>query len=909
MAAIVPLVMVVLWSLTSKVNTQDASVYYSIREELPVDSYVCSVALESGLFTNISTEKFNRLQFQISKEMTNDASYFKIETNSGLLFIDKVIDRENFEDCYLECVLEFNVVVYDLDISDLTKFINVQIEIEDFNDNAPEFLPVKNPIQVLESVESGAVIVTGLAVDLDRGKGNSVQTYVLLPETDTFALTVTENMEFQIHLKNTLDRESKSFYQVVVLAKDGGDIPLTGSVTLNIEVTDDNDNFPMFSKQQYNLSVQENVATETVILKLSAVDKDASENGKVSYKFSHRASKRITDLFRINSTSGELVTVGNIDYEADKDFSFQVIAYDHGSLAKSSTTSVIVTVMDVNDNSPIINLNQLPGGTVLSEYAEIGTFVTHVEIMDHDSGKNGKVVCSILDNSFKLETMGLANNYKVVLNDTLDHDRKPYHNVTILCQDLGNLPRQTFANFIVHVEDKNDNAPDFTATLYTVSIVENNDKGASIIRVSATDKDSGVNGQVHYSLHVESQELFVINSFTGIITANASLDRETHGDESIFCVFAADKGDPAQTSTGTVVINILDLNDNDPIFSSDPFNLSISENQKIGSVVGNISASDPDAGLNGTFHLKFPEDPDVLEYFEFDESGIITTKKELDREAKAFHEFYVHAADMGGRTSSALVIVSVKDLNDNPPEIIYPNEYDDSVSIPYSLEENTEVIQITARDYDVGENSRLYFFMDSNNASYIFNIETHTGKIFLNKSLHEKDIGHSFSFNIRIKDGGEPSFETYVNFYIKVTDWETAEPLASAALQLNLWIVVGIILFTAIVSVIIIIIIVKICWCNRLKGASGSTSDIIMESNEVDPKFINSSSSSSSESTSSKDSNCNEKFKDSSLQIQDGYSKNNFFTNLDETGYLTNSSLTSMDNQLYIEQVKKVRYF
>ncbi|XP_060575033.1 protocadherin beta-15-like [Ruditapes philippinarum] len=888
------MIFIVTLLLIGQVFTQDAIVFYSVREELPVDTYIGSIGLDSKLFSNITTDRYNDLQYRISTEISNTATYFKIDTN-GLLFIRNKIDRENIEFCDDDCFLEFNVIVYEL--VEPTYLIKVQIEVQDRNDNAPEFLPIASPVQVLESLSVGSVIITGAAIDLDQGKDNSVQTYRLKPDYGIFNLTVMDNMDFQIRLTKSLDRETEPFYQIVVFAMDGGDQPLTGTVTIDIEVTDDNDNAPIFSEQLYNISVYENVAVDSVILKLSANDMDEYDNGKVSYKFSNRISNKISELLRVNSTSGEIYTIGVLDFETDKELNLQVVAYDHGIISKSSTASVIIKIMDINDNAPIINLNGIQ--EVLSESSSIGQFVAHVEIKDLDSGMNGKVFCNVFDNFFKLETMGSENYYKIVLNRTLDHDSKAYHNVTILCQDLGDLPKQTFASFFVQVRDINDNAPVFTASVYAISVVENNNKGASIISILAIDKDSSLNGQVYYSLHVESQGLFVVDSTTGLISANVSLDRETHGEESIFRVFATDRGEPAHTATGTVVVNILDLNDNDPKFSSDPFYLDILENQRVGSVVGNVSASDPDAALNGTFYFKFPEEPNIQEYFEFHDSGVIKTKKMLDRESIMIHEFYVHAVDMGGRTSSALVFVNVKDVNDNVPEIIYPNEYDNTISIPFTLKENSEVIEIDARDYDSGVNSKLYYFIDENNASYAFNIDSKSGKMFLNKSLHQKDVGQTLRFKIRVKDGGAPPLESSIDLYIQVIDG----PLA-ASVNFNLWIVIGIIIFTAVVSVIMIIIIVKICWCNRLKSSTGSTSDIIMESNEVDPRLIDSS---SSASTSSKDSNGNEKIKDESLHIQDGYQKG-YYNNLDETGYFTNSSLNSIDNQMYIEQVKQFGY-
>lgn len=890
--------------LIGQISTQDATVTYQVREELRPDTYIGSVALDSELFTDISNEKFKLLHFQILKEGNKDVDYFKIEKETSFLWTRSVIDREKFTECFETCLIEFNVAVFDLEEADFTFVIKVEITLQDYNDNAPEFINIENPVLISELKSVGSIIVSGAAVDLDKGKDNSVKSYSFLQSSDVFDLRTVQTgqntPEFELYLKAELDRETVTSYSLVILAKDGGEPQQTGTLTLEILVIDDNDNIPVFDTPEYSTSVEENFALNRTVLQLHASDIDSGENGHISYKFSNTVADKILNIFNIKETTGELVTVGYIDFEKDKEFSFVVVVFDHGNPPKSSSASIYINVIDVNDNSPIINLNQPPGGTVISELAEIGSFITHLEIIDLDSDENGQIECNISDNHFGIESVpGIENNYKIVLSTMLDHDTMANHNVTIFCHDLGDPPRQTYANFIVHVEDVNDNIPVFTENVYAVTVDENNRLDASVLTVSAIDHDSGNYGQVSYSLHADSDGLFKIDSFTGVIRANVSLDRETHGDQVIFRVLAIDKSDEPQTSTGTCVVNINDLNDNAPTIDSDSLKLYVYENQQSGAQVGNITARDPDNGVNGTFVYQFPDDPDVLEYFSFNETGLITTNKILDREVLPVHTFMVEAIDLGGKTGSARIRIYVRDLNDNSPEIIYPNEYDDTISIPSSFPVSSEVLRIEARDYDTGDNARLYYFIDSDNASYAFVLNVITGSVFLNRSLHEKDIGQIFQFHMRVKDGGIPALTATTKLNIHITEAVMGYLSEDRSSQRNLWIVVAIVIVTTVLSAIILIIIIKMCWCGQGKNENGSTAEIISESNDLDPRY---SDSFSAISSSSKDSNSNMKSKDEVYQIKDGY-QGGYYSNMDEKDY----SKSSLDcHSAYIEQLKVV---
>ena len=890
-----------LQGMTGYIYAQDATVTFSLDEQLPPKTILGSVALESHLFTEISNEKFQKLQFQILSNTGNKyAQLFTIERNTSILWTKVELDRESFDDCGLECVLDLNVAVYDLENIENPKLIQVLIDLIDINDNKPSFQTENITLGIDEASEVGSEILVSAAEDFDKGKDNSVQTYTLSPASDTFAIEITEvadYKEFIITLKNSLDRETVSFHEFTVLAIDGGNPKLTGTLTVYVHVLDTNDNYPVFAQNSYSSTIEENAAINSTVALVYAKDLDSGDNGKVSYRFKDRAADKVKKLFHINDSTGEITVAGVIDYEQYQEINFTIQAYDHGTPPKVADVELHVKILDQNDNSPEININYPPGGFLLSESVTVNTFVAHMSISDMDTGDFGSVSCQILDEHFTLESVGIKDNYKIVVNKALDHETHTSHIVNVTCMDGGTPPKQNSTKFVVHVDDQNDNKPIFTQSIYKASIEENNRIGAFILGVAATDLDSGRNGQVKYDIHPEVDHLFIINAFTGIITANDSLDRETHGTEFIFRVLATDQGDPSLTTTGSVVLKILDQNDNDPVFESDPIKFHILENLPKGTPVGNFSVSDPDNGDNGTIVLSFPKDPIILENFSFEQIGntlaTITQEKELDRDVKAFHEFTVRAMDLGGRTSSAVIIVYLIDENDNKPVIVYPRAPDNQRFVPYSLAKDSLVFTVDARDPDIGRNSELYYSIDQDNSTFSFYIHNHTGQVFINNTLKKEDIGSIYSLVIRVRDWGSPPLSSWSNISLHIVEGNV-EPVTNVA-QTNLWIVLVVVLVTVILSAIMLIVIVKLCFFNRNKYSSDS-SGIIIESGKVDTKLIDSSSSSSS---SSKGSNTIEKSLGSSLKGQ-----------VDENGSLHNTTLSSLDRQideqLYLQEVRDV---
>ena len=886
--------------LMGYISAQDATVTFTLDEQLPPKTFIGSVALESHLFADISNERFQQLQFQILTNTGNRyAQLFTVERNTSILWTKVELDRESFEECGLECLLDINVAVYDLENIENPQLIQVLIHLIDTNDNKPTFQTKNLTLDIDEATPPGSEILVSAAEDLDKGKHNSIQTYRLSPVTETFHIETVDNSgykEFIITLNSSLDRETVSHHEFTVLAIDGGSQMLTGTLTVYIHVLDTNDNFPEFVQSSYSSTIEENAAVNSTVALVYAEDLDSGENGRITYSFKDRDADKVRKLFHINDTTGEVTVAGVIDYEQNQEINFTVQAFDHGTSPKSADVELHVKILDQNDNYPEININYPPGGFLLPESSDVDTFVAHMSVKDLDSGEFGSVSCQVLDEHFTLKSVGIKDNYKIVVFKLLDHESHSSHIVNVTCMDGGVPPKQNSTKFVVHVGDENDNKPIFTQKIYKASIEENNKVGAFILGVAVTDMDSGRNGQVRYTLHQEVAHLFIMDAFTGIITANESLDRETHGPELYFRVLATDQGDPALTTTGTIALTILDQNDNDPIFESDPIKFYISENLPKGAPVGNISVSDPDNGDNGTVVLSFPKDRDVLDNFSFESLGdslvTVVQEKPLDRDFKAFHEFTVRAQDLGGRTSSVAVIVYLTDENDNKPEIVYPREGDNQRFVPCSQEKDSIVFSVDARDVDFGNNSELLYYIDQDNSTFSFYIDHQTGEVYLNNSLKKEHVGSIYNLLIRVTDGGSPPLSSWSTMSLHIVDCDL-EPVTAVG-QLHLWIVLAVVIVTVILSVLMLIGIVKVCFFNRNKYGSES-SGIIIESGKVDPKLIDSSSSSSS----SKGSCDMEKSLGSSLKCQ-----------VDENGSLHNTTLSSLDRQideqLYLHGVRDV---
>lgn len=808
-------------------NGQESVLRYKLREEQSRETFVGNVARDSLLYGNVSEEEFSRMRFQILTQGNQDASNFKINETSSSLMTNVVLDRETLCPDKVACVMKFNVAVYKQFVGtnqlDLHQIIPVEVTVDDVNDNAPVFPFAEVALTVSEGVNVGHVILTSGAIDHDTGQNNSIQTYELEPSNEMFSLVQTPNLaggyDLGLKVRFKLDRETRDFFELKVVASDRGFPVRTGSVKINVTVTDENDNRPVFLRANYSTSIPENKHVGSTILILSASDVDKGNNSKLKYAFSSRVSQKVKQKFYVDETSGEITVSAPLDYEEDVQYQFIVVVTDQGQPPLASSAVVTVNIQDLNDNAPQININLSPAGTDISEAVDVGQYVANVAVSDRDSEANGNVRCQVMGNNFKLEEIYI-NMYKIVIQNKLDYETEKFHNVTVTCQDQGIPQRQNTTSFFIRVQDVNDNAPEFTKEEYMVTMQESNTPGAYVVEVIATDKDSGNNGRISYSLEPDGLSFFSIDPTMGTISADVELDRELRSVVR-FHVTATDQGTPQLSSSAIVVVTLGDINDNTPKFTKAVFHFHVLENQDRGPKVGTLTAKDLDAGVNSQFSFDFV--PPIPADFRMDQNtGIITGYTELDRELQKMYNFTVMVTDKGNprRYSTALVIVEVLDDNDNIPVIVHPNNFNNTVYFPYTVSAGTLVTQVEAYDIDDGDNSRLFYEIDQidpPNARDVFTLEPYSGRLVVARRLQLYDAD-SYRLVLSVKDGGLNELKSYTNLNVIITvSNNTVLPVPDGTdTGMNIIIVVIIVVVTIVLSIAIVITIIII---RRIDGS------------------------------------------------------------------------------------------
>lgn len=808
------------------VYCQEFEVTFTIFEEEPKYTFIGNVSDASNFMAAIPVEDRNHLYFDFLQQ-TNIKSMLTIHDETGSLYTTVVIDRESTEECRVmapkECILSFDIAARSRE-SSLFEIISVKVIIKDKNDNAPTFPHITQTISISEGAVNGSLHVIDSAEDDDTGDNNSIQSYELIGNRNTFALDVDRKLDGSLSVKlvviGKLDRETKDNYVSTIIARDGGHPPKSGSMTINISIADENDNAPVFGQTVYNITVKENTPKDTGILQISATDIDIKENSWVLYRFSPHQSdlNEIKALFYINEHTGVLSVAGKLVYEPDKVFKIIVEAVDQGDPPMLSTNQAVVTIhiKDTGNNPPSVKVNLLSAGSGrevnVSEFSTKGTFVAHVEVSDKDTGKNGEVTCAVGGQHFVLEP--IANKgYKVVVSEPLDSESEDLINVIVTCRDNGSPVMQASDDFRVRVTDENDNAPRFSKSDYVGEIYENNNRGDLVTTVSAVDADKGLNARIEYYLDSTVKKYFAIDASTGTIKALERFDRENKTSWT-FKVFAKDKGTPPLTGNATMTVHIKDINDVPPRFTNSTFYFSVRENLPSGSEVDRLKAFDSDLDENGKFTYAISDTKETKLPFLLFPDGVIRTTMELDRELKNKYQFTVIAIDKGmpKLTSSANVVVRIDDDNDMSPRILFPKPPDNNtVTVDHLKPSGTFVTQIIAHDGDIGVNGKLSYVIEDGNDDRLFMLNLNSGILSMAQK-HEVEVGEEEQFRliINVHDGGIPqrSQREELNVIIKYSNETiTEEDPVSTGPNTNVVIVVVVILLTFFLSVAIIVVI------------------------------------------------------------------------------------------------------
>ncbi|KAK0064798.1 protocadherin beta-14 [Biomphalaria pfeifferi] len=812
--------------LMAEASAQKIELEYSIQEEVPTNQPIGNIVQHPVLFNYVQGLATRDLRFSFLAEGNPQASYISINETSGDLKTASRIDRETLCRRQVTCELRVQTAVQ-ADLSSFFMLVLVKIVIQDINDNAPAFASNVFSLRIPESEGAGTTYLLPTATDPDTGVGNSIITYNTVETGAPFTLLVSgssaASFEIRLRLDDSLDREVTPSYQVLVRALDGGEPRLTGTLTVNVEIADVNDNAPVFERRRYSANVSEGNPVDTVVVTVRAADQDVGPNGTVTYvMLPTQDDLDVFSMFAINNVTGEIRTLAPLDKYAGRTYSLSIQAQDSGPTPKADQTYVDISVLDTRNSPPNILLHVLrtAGKTSqVSELAELGRVVAYFSVSDPDpkTSPNSVVTCSTDSDQFELQAMD-QNQYKVILSKRLDREQAAYHSVSVTCFDAGSPPLNDTANFLVEVQDENDNAPVFDSLFYTADVSEGpvNADNSIILRVHASDNDVGINSQITYKLADSSDNDFGINGEGDLYVSRArGLDREdkVKGPRRELTVMAIDGGNPALTGIATVVVTVRDVNDNPPKFSEPVYYFNVPENSQSGRIVNNLSATDDDADMSAIFYFKMLPSYKHKMPFEVGLDGNIRVSGDLDRERQANYDFQVIVYDLGEPplTSTVTVHVKVTDVNDNAPVFMFPNDDNYTLHIPHTLGANTVFANIIATDKDEGRNGALVYSLEGGNGSRFFDIVSDSGKVLLTRPLSVSDVGVHV-LNVMAHDLGYHNQEsTQAVLHIHVFEGNaTLAHLEGGIGFRNILVVIILIVVTLVLALIILMTIILI---------------------------------------------------------------------------------------------------
>jgi len=638
--------------------------------------------------------------------------------------------------------------------------VPLKISLLDNNDNPPLFTSdvyravidegatkFEPPLQVQARDADKTSQVTYSIVD-----GNEHQLFVI--DKHSGEITVANHRGLDMSQVNT------DYINLIIQASDG---MFHSNCSVNITVLDVNNNAPVFSEDSYSAAVTEDTPIGTSVVRVEATDADMGINAELVY----RIEKGAFDDFSIDNKTGEIHVASKLDYDLRNAYNIHVIAVDGGTPPLTGTALVEVKVHNSNDKIPFFDpptqraevAEDAPVGTVIYKLVARDLDVDSPEALNYAAtdpitatDKNGKEVKS--DVTFKeFFTVNRATGEVTVARPLL-RDVASVVSITVLVTDVtAATVQQGTGTLIVTIIDVNDYAPEFPPPwtrddpAYVLDLVEDQPAGTHLGTFTATDKDSNI---AYYEIQPPSP-YFAINNATGIVTTTQRIDYETTPQLNL-TVIAYDSGAPQFSAEAHVTVNIVNINDMDPVFNQTEYVASVAENAPVGTVVTVVHAEDRDAGDYGAVRYRLAGPSGALAVDPVTGEVTVADPSLLDREATSDLTFTVVATDTAppdvARSNTALLKMKLLDVNDNPP-MFTTHLYKASIEETVSLSPPGPIVQLRAQDND--ETSQLKYSILSGNIGDVFSLDPVTGILYPQVSLMGQP--HHYTLLVGVSDG------------------------------------------------------------------------------------------------------------------------------------------------------------
>ncbi|KAM9467566.1 cadherin EGF LAG seven-pass G-type receptor 1 isoform 2-T2 [Clarias gariepinus] len=685
-------------------------------------------------------------------------SVFEIDPRNGLVRVRVRPDRETM----VQYVLIVEANDQGKDPGALSATATVHITVDDENDNYPQFTEKRYVVQVPENVPVNTRVAQVEATDKDEG--NNAKVHYSIIKGNVKGQFYIHSLTGVIDVINPLDYETHRDYTLGIKAQDGGRPPLINSTGLVIvQVIDINDNAPMFVSTPFQATILENVPIGYSVIHIQAIDSDSGENARLDY--------RLTDTspgfpFTINNSTGWITACAALDRETTEYYTFGVEARDNGIPVMSSSASVSITVLDVNDNAP--TFTEKIYSLKINEDAVVGSSVLTMTAVDRDINSVVTYQISSGNTRNRFAITSQSGGGLITLALPLDYKQERQYVLTITASD-GTL--SDTAQVFINVTDANTHRPVFQSANYQVLFREDMPIGSTVVVISATDEDTGENARITYVMEDKLPQ-FAIDPDTGAITTQVEIDYEDQPSYTL-AVIAYDNGIPQKSDTTYVEIIVEDANDNAPLFSREKYQGTVPEDAPQYTSVLQIAASDKDSGSNGRLTYTFQGGDDGEGDFYIEQfSGIIRTNRKLDRENIALYNLKAYAVDKGIPPLKAAVDiqVSVLDINDNAPVFEQDELF---IQVKENSPVDSVVARITAHDPDEGTNAQIMYQIVEGNIPEVFDLDIFTGDL---KALTDLDYETKTEYVIVVQATSAP-LVSRATVHICLVDVNDNEPV------------------------------------------------------------------------------------------------------------------------------------
>jgi protocadherin Fat 4 len=652
----------------------------------------------------------------------------------------------------------------------LTGTGTVRVIVQDMNDHSPEFERQSYRATVSENLPAGTKVLTPIARDRDAGLNAKIRFSLLGDKVERFHINHDTG---EITTAVVLDREDTSVYHFTLMAQDSSTTePRAAAVNFSITVQDMNDNTPSFEQATFTVNIPDRIKTGQFVFGAKAIDLDDGINSKIVYSISGKDASK----FNINLSTGVIKAAEElslIGHSNDRIFNIDINAADQGHEPKSAKCELTIDLRPAHLFPTFSYSSETQ--FILSEDVPEGKLVTKIQASSPKKGSVGNIKYAIaggnIRNALKIDR---TNGDVTIGPGRLDYETSQQYEVWIEASDSDNPSLRSVMKLTINVTDANDNGPIMEKMIYYAEVMEEEPPPQMVARVRATDADSDENGQVSYRLVNDFESAFEIDSDTGEIFTNLRLDREDIASYEL-TVEAVDQGMPQMTGSATVLITVLDKNDNPPRFTR-LFSVNVTENAEISSFVIKVTSSDLDINENANATYNFTENPGNK--FAIDPiSGNVTVAGRLDREQQDEYLLKVVAVDGAWRQETPLTI-TIQDLNDNAPE--FEHSYY-SFNLP-ELQKNVAFVgQVTAADRDKqGPNSVISYSLQ--HPSDLFTIDPATGEIFSKRTIHykhsqmESSPENMYAMTVLATDNGKPPMYSECLVNINIVDANNNPP-------------------------------------------------------------------------------------------------------------------------------------